>query len=160
MNHIELSINALFPRRFAAAHAFPQEAAVIKSNLLETERSLKWSEISREVVPVRPVTGGGAAAGNWRRNAGKCSDLPEKTGETAAAGPGGQNVSGSFAPVLTGQRTQAWVGGFRGGTGSDQRTDSEDMRGAEKEPKQTSKRVQGCGEKGGFDVCFEMKMSL
>lgn len=124
MNHIELSINALFPRRFAAAHAFPQEAAVIKSNLLETERSLKWSEISREVVPVRPVTGGGAAAGNWRRNAGKCSDLPEKTGETAAAGPGGQNVSGSFAPVLTGQRTQAWVGGFRGGSGSDQRTDS------------------------------------
>lgn len=56
MNHIQLSIDALFPRRFAAAHSFPQEAADIKSrlscNLLETEGSLKRSEFSRELVPV------------------------------------------------------------------------------------------------------------
>lgn len=109
---------------------------------------MKWSEFFREVVPVRPVTGGAAAAGNWRRNAGKCSDLPEKTGETAAAGPGGQNGSKDAGSGSEGDQVQT-----RGPT-------LEDMRGAEKEPQQTSKRAQGCGEKGGFDVCFEMKMSL
>lgn len=61
-------------------------------------------------------------------------------------------MSRSFAPVLTGQRAQDRVGGFRGGSGSDGHRSHrgpslEDMRGAEKELKQTSKRAQGCGER-------------
>lgn len=81
MNHILLSINALFPRRLAAADLFLQEAAVIKSrlscNLLEMERSLTWNEFLRELVPVRPVTCDAAAVLNGQTAAergGKCSD--------------------------------------------------------------------------------------